>query len=95
MVICLLIPIAIYLKTDADATQPIAQTTPNSYTHQLISTKGSNIQTIDYSDLAIQNVKQIYNVSTQEKIQNKLLQLTQSAHATFSQPLCPIFGLCI
>ena len=89
LIICLLVPMIIYLK-DSNCkknTQQVAQTTQTNYINQLISSTGDNIQTIDYSDLTIQNVKQIYNVSTQEKIQNKLLQLTQSSHATFSQPL--------
>ncbi|HJF20404.1 MAG TPA: aryl-sulfate sulfotransferase [Enterococcus columbae] len=87
VMVILLIPAFIYLTKSESSTQQIAQTTQTNYTQQLVSTKGDNIQALDYSDLNIDSVNQIYNVATQEKIQNKLLQLTESTQASFSQPL--------
>ena len=68
-------------------TVKIAQTTQNNLVNRLTSATGSTIHILNYSDLAIEKMADVYQLSTQEKIQEQLLQLIESQTATFTQPL--------
>lgn len=68
-------------------TVKMAQTTQSNLVDRLTSATGSTIHVLNYSDLAIEKMADVYQLSTQEKIQEQLLQLIESQTATFTQPL--------
>lgn len=68
-------------------TVKMAQTTQSNLVNRLTSTTGSTIHILNYSDLAIEKMADVYQLSTQEKIQEQLLQLIESQTPTFTQPL--------
>lgn len=74
-------------KHRSSETVKIAQTTQNNLVNRLTSATGSTIHILNYSDLAIEKMADVYQLSTQEKIQEQLLQLIESQTATFTQPL--------
>lgn len=74
-------------KHRSSETVKIAQTTQNNLVNRLTSATGSTIHILNYSDLAIEKMVDVYQLSTQEKIQEQLLQLIESQTATFTQPL--------
>ena len=74
-------------KHRSSETVKIAQTTQNNLVDRLTSATGSTIHVLNYSDLAIEKMADVYQLSTQEKIQEQLLQLIESQTATFTQPL--------
>ena len=74
-------------KNQSSETVEIAQTTQSNLVDRLTSSTGSNIHVLDYSDLDIEKVADVYQFATQEKIQEQLLQLIESQTATFTQPL--------
>ncbi len=65
----------------------VAQTTQGNLVNRLTSATGSTIHILNYSDLAIEKMADVYQLSTQEKIQEQLLQLIESQTPTFTQPL--------
>lgn len=65
----------------------MAQTTQGNLVNRLTSATGSTIHILNYSDLAIEKMADVYQLSTQEKIQEQLLQLIESQTPTFTQPL--------
>lgn len=68
-------------------TVKMAQTTQSNLVNRLTSATGSTIHVLNYSDLAIEKMADVYQLSTQEKIQEQLLQLIESQTPTFTQPL--------
>ncbi|MEQ3444354.1 aryl-sulfate sulfotransferase [Enterococcus cecorum] len=74
-------------KHRSSETVKMAQTTQSNLVDRLTSATGSTIHVLNYSDLAIEKMADIYQLSTQEKIQEQLLQLIESQTATFTQPL--------
>ena len=74
-------------KHRSSETVKIAQTTQSNLVDRLTSSTGSNIHVLDYSDLDIEKMTDVYQFATQEKIQEQLLQLIESQTATFTQPL--------
>lgn len=68
-------------------TVKMAQTTQSNLVNRLTSATGSTIHILNYSDLAIEKMADVYQLSTQEKIQEQLLQLIESQTPTFTQPL--------
>lgn len=74
-------------KHRSSETVKIAQTTQNNLVNRLTSATGSTIHILNYSDLAIEKMVDVYQLSTQEKIQEQLLQLIESQTPTFTQPL--------
>ncbi|MCJ0536711.1 aryl-sulfate sulfotransferase [Enterococcus cecorum] len=74
-------------KNQSSETVKIAQTTQSNLVDRLTSSTGSNIHVLDYSDLDIEKVADVYQFATQEKIQEQLLQLIESQTPTFTQPL--------
>ncbi|CAI3284052.1 aryl-sulfate sulfotransferase [Enterococcus cecorum] len=74
-------------KHRSSETVKIAQTTQNNLVNRLTSATGSTIHILNYSDLAIEKMADVYQLSTQEKIQEQLLQLIESQTPTFTQPL--------
>ncbi|CAI3508792.1 aryl-sulfate sulfotransferase [Enterococcus cecorum] len=74
-------------KHRSSETVKIAQTTQNNLVNRLTSATGSTIHILNYSDLAIEKMADVYQLSTQKKIQEQLLQLIESQTATFTQPL--------
>ncbi len=74
-------------KHRSSETVKIAQTTQSNLVDRLTSATGSTIHVLNYSDLAIEKMADVYQLSTQEKIQEQLLQLIESQTATFTQPL--------
>ena len=68
-------------------TVKMAQTTQSNLVNRLTSATGSTIHVLNYSDLAIEKMADVYQLSIQEKIQEQLLQLIESQTATFTQPL--------
>ena len=74
-------------KHRSSETVKMAQTTQNNLVDRLTSATGSTIHVLNYSDLAIEKMADVYQLSTQEKIQEQLLQLIESQTATFTQPL--------
>ena len=74
-------------KHRSSETVKMAQTTQNNLVNRLTSATGSTIHILNYSDLAIEKMADVYQLSTQEKIQEQLLQLIESQTATFTQPL--------
>ncbi|CAI3259351.1 aryl-sulfate sulfotransferase [Enterococcus cecorum] len=74
-------------KHRSSETVKMAQTTQSNLVDRLTSSTGSNIHVLDYSDLDIEKVADVYQFETQEKIQEQLLQLIESQTATFTQPL--------
>ena len=74
-------------KHRSSETVKIAQTTQNNLVNRLTSATGSTIHVLNYSDLAIEKMADVYQLSTQEKIQEQLLQLIESQTPTFTQPL--------
>ena len=74
-------------KHRSSETVKMAQTTQNNLVNRLTSATGSTIHVLNYSDLAIEKMADVYQLSTQEKIQEQLLQLIESQTATFTQPL--------
>ena len=68
-------------------TVKMAQTTQGNLVDRLTSVTGSTIHVLNYSDLAIEKMADVYQLSTQEKIQEQLLQLIEAQTATFTQPL--------
>ncbi|MDZ5439745.1 aryl-sulfate sulfotransferase [Enterococcus cecorum] len=74
-------------KNQSSETVKMAQTTQSNLVDRLTSATGSTIHVLNYSDLAIEKMADVYQLSTQEKIQEQLLQLIESQTATFTQPL--------
>ena len=74
-------------KHRSSETVKIAQTTQNNLVNRLTSATGSTIHILNYSDLAIEKMADVYQLSTQEKIQEQLLQLIESQTPIFTQPL--------
>ena len=74
-------------KHRSSETVKMAQTTQSNLVDRLTSATGSTIHILNYSDLAIEKMADVYQLSTQEKIQEQLLQLIESQTATFTQPL--------
>ena len=74
-------------KHRSSETVKMAQTTQNNLVNRLTSATGSTIHVLNYSDLAIEKMADVYQLSTQEKIQEQLLQLIESQTPTFTQPL--------
>lgn len=74
-------------KHRSSETVKMAQTTQSNLVNRLTSATGSTIHVLNYSDLAIEKMADVYQLSTQEKIQEQLLQLIESQTATFTQPL--------
>ena len=74
-------------KHRSSETVKIAQTTQNNLVNRLTSATGSTIHILNYSDLAIEKMADVYQLSTQERIQEQLLQLIESQTPTFTQPL--------
>lgn len=74
-------------KHRSSETVKMAQTTQGNLVNRLTSATGSTIHILNYSDLAIEKMADVYQLSTQEKIQEQLLQLIESQTPTFTQPL--------
>lgn len=74
-------------KHRSSETVKMAQTTQNNLVNRLTSATGSTIHILNYSDLAIEKMADVYQLSTQERIQEQLLQLIESQTPTFTQPL--------
>ena len=74
-------------KHRSSETVKMAQTTQSNLVDRLTSATVSTIHILNYSDLAIEKMADVYQLSTQEKIQEQLLQLIESQTATFTQPL--------
>lgn len=74
-------------KHRSSETVKMAQTKQSNLVDRLTSATGSTIHVLNYSDLAIEKMADVYRLSTQEKIQEQLLQLIESQTATFTQPL--------
>lgn len=74
-------------KHRSSETVKMAQTTQSNLVDRLTSATGSTIHVLNYSDLAIEKMADVYQLSIQEKIQEQLLQLIESQTATFTQPL--------
>lgn len=74
-------------KHRSSETVKMAQTTQNNLVDRLTSATGSTIHVLNYSNLAIEKMADIYQLSIQEKIQEQLLQLIESQTPTFTQPL--------
>ena len=74
-------------KHRSSETVKMAQTTQSNLVDRLTSATGSTIHVLNYSNLAIEKMADVYQLSTQEKIQEQLLQLIESQTATFTQPL--------
>lgn len=74
-------------KHRSSETVKMAQTTQNNLVNRLTSATGSTIHVLNYSNLAIEKMADIYQLSIQEKIQEQLLQLIESQTPTFTQPL--------
>ena len=74
-------------KHRSSETVKMAQTTQSNLVDRLTSATGSTIHVLNYSDLAIEKMADVYQLSTQEKIQEQLLQLIESQTPTFTQPL--------
>lgn len=74
-------------KHRSSETVKMAQTTQSNLVDRLTSATGSTIYILNYSDLAIEKMADVYQLSTQEKIQEQLLQLIESQTPTFTQPL--------
>ena len=74
-------------KHRSSETVKMAQTKQSNLVDRLTSATGSTIHVLNYSDLAIEKMADVYQLSTQEKIQEQLLQLIESQTATFTQPL--------
>lgn len=74
-------------KHRSSETVKMAQTTQSNLVNRLTSATGSTIHVLNYSDLAIEKMADVYQLSTQEKIQEQLLQLIESQTPTFTQPL--------
>lgn len=74
-------------KHRSSETVKMSQTTQSNLVDRLTSATGSTIHVLNYSDLAIEKMADVYQLSTQEKIQEQLLQLIESQTATFTQPL--------
>nr|WP_248629451.1 aryl-sulfate sulfotransferase [Enterococcus cecorum] len=74
-------------KHRSSETVKMVQTTQSNLVDRLTSATGSTIHVLNYSDLAIEKMADVYQLSTQEKIQEQLLQLIESQTATFTQPL--------
>lgn len=74
-------------KHRSSETVKMAQTTQSNLVDRLTSATGSTIHILNYRNLAIEKMADIYQLSTQEKIQEQLLQLIESQTATFTQPL--------
>ena len=74
-------------KHRSSETAKMAQTTQSNLVNRLTSATGSTIHILNYSDLAIEKMADVYQLSTQEKIQEQLLQLIELQTPTFTQPL--------
>lgn len=74
-------------KHRSSETVKMARTTQSNLVNRLTSATGSTIHILNYSDLAIEKMADVYQLSTQEKIQEQLLQLIESQTPTFTQPL--------
>ena len=74
-------------KHRSSETVKMAQTTQSNLVNRLTSATGSTIHKLNYSDLAIEKMADVYQLSTQGKIQEQLLQLIESQTPTFTQPL--------
>ncbi|WP_281958786.1 aryl-sulfate sulfotransferase [Enterococcus cecorum] len=74
-------------KHRSSETVKMAQTTQNNLVNRLTSATGSTIHILNYSDMAIEKMADVYQLSTQERIQEQLLQLIESQTPTFTQPL--------
>lgn len=74
-------------KHRSSETVKMAQTTQGNLVNRLTSATGSTIHILNYSDLAIEKMADVYQLSTQEKIQEQLLQSIESQTPTFTQPL--------
>lgn len=74
-------------KHRSSETVKMAQTKQSNLVDRLTSATESTIHVLNYSDLAIEKMADVYQLSTQEKIQEQLLQLIESQTATFTQPL--------
>lgn len=74
-------------KHRSSETVKMAQTTQSNLLDRLTSATGSTIHVLNYSNLAIEKMADVYQLSTQEKIQEQLLQLIESQTTTFTQPL--------
>lgn len=74
-------------KHRSSETVKMAQTRQSNLVNRLTSATGSTIHILNYSDLAIEKMADVYQLSTQEKIQEQLLQLIESQTPTFTQPL--------
>ena len=74
-------------KHRSSETVKMAQTKQSNLVDRLTSATGSTIHVLNYSDLAIEKMADVYQLSIQEKIQEQLLQLIESQTATFTQPL--------
>lgn len=74
-------------KHRSSETVKMAQTTQNNLVNRLTSVTGSTIHILNYSDMAIEKMADVYQLSAQERIQEQLLQLIESQTPTFTQPL--------
>lgn len=74
-------------KHRSSETVKMAQTKQSNLVDRLTSATGSTIHVLNYSDLAIEKMADVYQLSTQEKIQEQLFQLIESQTPTFTQPL--------
>ncbi|WP_363331672.1 aryl-sulfate sulfotransferase [Enterococcus cecorum] len=74
-------------KHRSSETVKMAQTTQNNLVNRLTSATGSTIHILNYSDMDIEKMADVYQLSTQERIQEQLLQLIESQTPTFTQPL--------
>lgn len=74
-------------KHRSSETVKMAQTTQNNLVNRLTSATGSTIHILNYSDMAIEKMADVYQLSAQERIQEQLLQLIESQTPTFTQPL--------
>lgn len=74
-------------KHRSSETVKMAQTTQNNLVNRLSSATGSTIHILNYSDMDIEKMADVYQLSTQERIQEQLFQLIESQTPTFTQPL--------
>ncbi|WP_281956429.1 aryl-sulfate sulfotransferase [Enterococcus cecorum] len=74
-------------KHRSSETVKMAQTTQNNLVNRLTSATGSTIHILNYSDMDIEKMADVYQLSTQERIQEQLFQLIESQTPTFTQPL--------
>ncbi|GFZ26728.1 aryl-sulfate sulfotransferase [Lactobacillus corticis] len=76
-----------YVKSTAKSASQNNQLGKKWNINKLISDKGSNVKTLNYSDLNISSVADIYNTSNQQAIAKKLASLKSEKNYSFKNPL--------